>query len=270
MANPKREQDAAIEQLLAQAARQIADEQAEKIRQRYQDAPEVEFSPAFNRKMEQLIAAQKKHCCLIRWNKVAKRAAMILVVFATALAATLSVKGVRARLYDYFVSRKDAYTEVRISAANGMVAEISQGDYHYEPDYLPAGFRVTGKSEEFDFFYSVEYSDEKAYAAYEEQFNKLIEKYGSQQAIPEEEQITYQGPWILFEEQRSIAGSVVFDTENASYKELEISGSPAYLTIKNGKTMLIWDNGDRSFYLYGNLTESEAVRMANSLVRVEE
>ena len=58
--------------------------------------------------------------------------------------------------------------------------------------------------------------------------------------------------------------------EDAEYKELEISGSPAYLTVKNGKTMLIWDNGERSFYLYGSITEEEAIRMANSLVKVPE
>ena len=264
------EKDAAFEQMLAKAAQQVADEEAQQLLLRYQDAPEVEFSAQFTEKMDRLIATQKKGHKLIRWNKVAKRAAMVMIVLTTALAATLSVKGVRARLYEYCVSRGDEYTEVRITAAEGVEDKISDGAYHYEPDYLPDGYRMTGKKEEYDFFYSIEYSDEEEYEEYEEQVEALIEQYGSLEAIPEDEQITYEGRWILFEEQRSVAGSVIFDTEDAEYKELEISGSPAYLTVKNGKTMLIWDNGERSFYLYGSITEEEAIRMANSLVKVPE
>ena len=78
----------------------------------------------------------------------------------------------------------------------------------------------------------------------------------------------YEGPFILYEEQRSIEGTVIFDTENAQYKELEIDGSPAYLSCKGGKTLLLWDNGDRSFSLYGTITEAQALQMAESLTRV--
>ena len=268
MRKQETENEISFEQMLTKAAQQVAAEEAQRLRDEYGDAPEVEFSPAFTEKMEKLIADQQKHHRLIRWNKTAKRAAMVMIVLATALTAALSVKGVRARLYDYFVSRGDEYTEVRITAANGLEEEISEGDYHYEPDYLPDGYVMTGSNEEYDFFYSIEYRDEEENEEYEQQLAALIEQYGSQEAIPEEEQISYEGRWILFEEQRSVAGSVIFDTENADYKELEINGSPAYLTTKNERTMLIWDNGERSFYLYGDLTAREAVKMANSLVQV--
>ena len=63
---------------------------------------------------------------------------------------------------------------------------------------------------------------------------------------------------------------MIFDTEDAVYKELELDGSPAYLALKNGRATLIWDNGDRAFMLFGQLSEEEILRVARSVARVEE
>ena len=70
----------------------------------------------------------------------------------------------------------------------------------------------------------------------------------------------------MYMEMRSVEGTTQFDTEGAVYKELTINGSPAYMSIKNGQVLLLWDNGDRSFQLFGPISEEDAVQMANSLV----
>ncbi len=272
MHRPQNDGAADFEALLARAASQIAVEQADEVRQKYENAPEVGYSQAFLSSIEEMGRDAKRKKRLIFWNRVAKRAAMILIVVVTALTAALSVKGVRAQLYEYFVTHNDEYTQVQVAAADeGFRGRmVSEGDYHYEPSFVPARYILREKKEEYDFFYHLEYVDKTAYAEFEQRQKALIEKWGSEDAIPEQERIYYDGPFLLFEEQRSIEGSVIFDTEDAVYKELELDGSPAYLALKNGRATLIWDNGDRAFMLFGQLSEEEILRVARSVARVEE
>ena len=85
----------------------------------------------------------------------------------------------------------------RITAANEEEAGgISQGDYHYEPEYLPEGYAVNEVSEEYDFFYHIEYVDPQAYAAYEQALAKQAEQYGGEGEIPQGERVMYEGPFI--------------------------------------------------------------------------
>ena len=258
-----------FEGLLARAAQQIAAEEGERVYAQYSAAPEAECSPDFRQKMERLMREEKKHRWKVVLGRTARQAAMLLVVCAAALTAALSAKGVRAQLYEYLVTRGDDYTKVQITAANEQErGSISQGDYHYEPGYLPDGYVLKEASEEYDFFYHMEYVQPQAYAEYEQALADQIAEYGSEDEIPQEERVQYDGPFILYDEQRSVEGAIFFDTEDAVYKELEIDGSPAYLSSKNGTTLLLWDNGDRSFSLYGTITEEEALRMAQNLTRV--
>ena len=269
MSRPKNNLPDPFEEMLTRAAKQVADEEGRRVYERYSNAPEVDFSPAFRERMQRLMQQEKKHRWKVVWGRVARQVAMLLVVCAASLTAVLSAKGVRAQLYEYLVTRGEDYTQVKITAANEEEAGgISQGDYHYEPEYLPEGYAVNEVSEEYDFFYHIEYVDPQAYAAYEQALAKQAEQYGGEGEIPQGKRVTYEGPFILYEEQRSIEGTVIFDTENAQYKELEIDGSPAYLSCKGGKTLLLWDNGDRSFSLYGTITEAQALQMAESLTRV--
>ena len=50
------ENEISFERMLTKAAQQVAAEEAQRLRDEYGDAPEVEFSPAFTEKMEKLIA----------------------------------------------------------------------------------------------------------------------------------------------------------------------------------------------------------------------
>ena len=272
MHRPQNNSTADFEALLARAAGQIAAEQAAEVRKKYEAAPGPEYSQAFLASIEEIGRDAERQKRLLFWNRVAKRAAMILIVVITALTAALSVKGVRAQLYEYFVTHNDEYTQVQVTAADEKVRGrmISEGDYHYEPSFVPRGFVLRERKEEYDFFYHLEYVDEKAYAEFEQRRQALIEKWGTEDAIPEEERIYYNGPFLMFEEQRSVEGVVAFDTEDAVYKELELDGSPAYLTLKNGRATLIWDNGDRAFMLFGHLTEEEILKTARSVARVED
>ena len=214
---------------------------------------------------------EKKHRWKVVFGRVARQAAMLLVVCAAALTAALSAKGVRAQLYEYLVTRGDEYTRVQVTAVDEQDAgSISQGNYHYAPGYLPDGYVLQEEEEEYDFFYHIEYVQPQAYAEYEQALADQIAQYGSEEEIPQELRVQYEGPFIHYDEQRSIEGAFFFDTEDAVYKELEIDGSPAYLSCKNGKTLLLWDNGDRSFSLYGTITEEEALQMAQNLTRVAE
>lgn len=282
MTLPKRpsDDDPELEQLLARAAQQLAAEEGDRVRQQYQDAPEVSYSPEFLRGMEEIRRSRRRRGGLLAWNRTARRAAMITVVVISLLAATLSVKGVRSQLYSYFVTHHQEYSELRVTAASdsdsgdtegfGAAAAAapdtySGGSYHYVPTYVPAGYVLRTTDDGDDFFYTLEYVDEKAYADYEQRRSALIARWGSEDAIPEGERITYDGPMLLYTETRTVEGTTLFDTENAIYKELTINGSPAYLSMKNGHALLLWDNGDRSFNLVGQVSEAEILRMAESL-----
>lgn len=257
-----------LEDLLSAAAQQLAQQQAEEAKDAYEDSPEPAYSARFTQRIEAIARKTKKYGKLVVWSKAAKRTMATAAAVLVVLTAALSVDGVRTQLYNYFISHHQEYTELRVAACDEAAAgkSFSTGNYHYVPDYLPAGYVLQDTQDEGDYFYVLQYVDQDAYAAYQKQLDALVEKWGSQDNIPEEEQLRYSGPQIMYMEMRSVEGTTQFDTEGAVYKELTINGSPAYMSIKNGQVLLLWDNGDRSFQLFGPISEEDAVQMANSLV----
>ncbi|MDK2813105.1 MAG: hypothetical protein PWQ08_360 [Clostridiales bacterium] len=268
LAKPNKDENQELEELLSMVAQQLAQEQADAARSAYEDLPEPAYSPRFIEQIKRIARKTKKHGKLIVWSKAAKRTMATAAAVVVVLTATLSVEGVRTQLYNYFISHHQEYTELRVAACDEAAAgkSFSSGDYHYVPSYLPAGYVAEETRDEGSFFYILKYVDQKAYDAYQKQLDTLVEQWGSQENIPEDKQVHYTGPQIMYVEMRSVEGTTQFDTEDAVYKELTINGSPAYMSIKNGQVLLLWDNGDRSFQLFGPISEEDAVNMANSLV----
>ena len=267
LAKPNKEEDQELEELLPAVAQQLAQEQADAARTVYEDSPEPTYSARFIEQIKTIARKTKKYGKLVVWSKAAKRTMATAAAVVVVLTAALSVEGVRTQLYNYFISHHQEYTELRVSACDEAAAgkSFSTGAYHYVPSYVPAGYVLQETQDEGSFFYVLQYVDQDAYNAYQKQLDALVEQWGSQEDIPEDKQIRYTGPQIMYVEMRSVEGTTQFDTENAVYKELTINGSPAYMSIKNGQVLLLWDNGDRSFQLFGPISEEDAVNMADSL-----
>lgn len=260
------------EELLARAAARVADEEAQALRERYAGAPEVTFSPAFLARMETLKRETARRRARVRLNRFAKRAAVFVVVLGAAVAAALSVEGVRARIYRYFVTPGEEFTHLQVTALReedrGRMA--ASGPYHYEPTRLPDGFIEQEREDDGVMFLFIRYADRLAYEEFLQRQEALEAQWGGAEKIPQEKQIYYDGPYILFVQQDSIEGGISFRTGEDGVKELTIDGSPAYLTTQDGYTLLIWDNGDRAFQLMGDIGEEEALQIAKSLACVQD
>ena len=93
MSRPKNNLPDPFEEMLTRAAQQVADEEGRRVYDRYSNAPEVDFSPAFRERMQRADAAGEKapvEGCL---GTCCTAGAMLLVVCAASLTAVLSAKG---------------------------------------------------------------------------------------------------------------------------------------------------------------------------------
>ena len=116
----------------------ISDEELEQI-------PEPEFSKKFEKKMNKLVAKQKKaYYPLI--STTARRVACIFVVITVFAVTTLSVDAVREQFTHFFVNIFNDHSEIKVNT-DAMISDITKIDIESIEANIPEGFELVESSD---------------------------------------------------------------------------------------------------------------------------
>ena len=116
----------------------ITDEELEQI-------PEPEFSKKFEKKMNKLVAKQKKaYYPLI--STTARRVACIFVVITVFAVTTLSVDAVREQFTHFFVNIFNDHSEIKVNT-DAMISDITKIDIESIEANIPEGFELVESSD---------------------------------------------------------------------------------------------------------------------------
>jgi len=173
---------------------------------------------------------QKRHSNRM---KRMKRVAIILVLFISGMALTMTfVEAFRVKVLNLVEETHERYTDFSVDEIDNSMA-IENLDVANAPKWIPEGFYIEDTSiigEKIHIFYS----------------DELKEKH-----------ISYA--------QTSHNAEIQLDTENATRKEIKLHGMDALLYEKENRSVLFWYDAEKIYYIIGNLSGEEIVKMGESI-----
>jgi hypothetical protein len=163
----------------------------------------------------------------------AKAAVVAIVLLASLSIVTLSVKSVRAKIFEFFTNIYEQFTDVNPNNDYKTAMANIKWDSFYYPTYIPEGFRFNSY-EMFGFIKMISFKKD----------NILIQLH-----------------------QTSNMNSIRLDTEDAAVTKVIINGFDGLLIVKEGRSIIFWNNGVTYFYIVGIMSENDAIKMAKSLIK---
>jgi hypothetical protein len=242
----KKEYNALILQMaLADDLEEECEQLEEELAKR--SAGEIAEADAFFQRTEQRTRAlinqeirklKLRRLCTQSLPKVGRAAAiLVLVVFVGLTTAVATVRPVRVKVLQLLVSMDDPrFAELSLVAKEGAEADVPpewKGSFY--PVFIPEGFRVD-RIESLTAEHHVWYENEVG-----ERFN-IVE-----------------------------AGVDTFssiDTERAKVSTIAVNGTFGVLSSKPGSVIIAWAFQDKYFIISGNLDETTAMQVAESIVRI--
>lgn len=173
-----------------------------------------------------------------RIPRIARAAAIVIALITIGMTtAVATMQSVRIMVLELLIGMEPQYSEVELRETlfvPVVVPEEWEGMYY--PTYIPDGYSVI----------KVISSNSHSVASY----------------------TTAEGANFSFMECRENT-SINYDTEDAEIEERRIHGMPAKLSVKNGTINLTWANDDSYFVLNYNGGKDEAMKIADSVSRIE-
>lgn len=170
-------------------------------------------------------------------NKIKKinmsRAAIYFLIFLGVFSfTTLSVEGIRVKLFEYFIEVQEEFTRIyRTDEQSTLTDPELDLEHYYYPTMAPKGYIYKSHSAEGDII-SMYYSNGK------DEINFL--------------QFETAGDWQL-------------DTEDAEVTEVSINDDKGLLIVKGERSMLFWHNDRSEFLIRGYISGNEILKIAESL-----
>lgn len=212
-----------------------ADELLEQMWQEYVDSfdleniPEHEFSPEFEKKMEQMIRRQRRMENRLPILKMARKVAVILVICCMiAFSGLMTVEAFRDRVIHFFTQVFSTHTEIEISTEGYEDAELVP----LELGYLPEGMEEVDRQEN----------------------ENLIRS-------------TYQNEIYFLDIEQSVVtdGILILDTEGASSQICSIEAKTVTVIEKDNCFQAVWNDSDNSLLLYSNLPWEEVEKIIENI-----
>ena len=187
----------------------------------------IRFSPSFERRMQKMIAGQKRKSRgrILFQNGIGRRAACVLLAF---LALPLGVFGVKAAADPSF--RFTVYET--FSTLVFPSAQTHESEYR-EPAFLPEGFEQTRQVHSPAGFYTVYRNASGDYFS--------IEQSTLDNAVHN------------------------LDTENAQTEEVSVGGYGGIFIQKDSGNILVWNDTRNTFLMTGNLSQGDMMKIAGSM-----
>ncbi|MDF2686514.1 MAG: hypothetical protein K0S55_1696, partial [Clostridia bacterium] len=173
--------------------------------------------------------------------KCTKRAAVFILLFSVILGTTMiSSEGFRQNVLNIFLGVHDEYTEINFNnkSSTDIMKYITWEDA-YLPTYIPDCYTIsTVKDMPLAKYFMFEN---------EEKNNILFNQF-------------------------HINTNTLLDTENADYIDEPLINSlyKGFLVVKDGYSHLVWSDGNYVFDLSGCIDYKELLKMADSVVKIDE
>lgn len=189
------------------------------------------FSWRFKRNMKTLLKYERRTPVMRRFVRQMKTATAILLIALSMIFGTImSVEAYRVRFFEFVTEIREELTSIVIRSGENADYDALTAIY---PSYIPEGYSVLEQTSD-KYENTIIYSNSKG-----------LELYYSQR-------MTTQGELIL-------------DSEGAKTKLITIGPQEAYLISNKGTLQLFWHYDDSILSLIGNISETEIIKMAESI-----
>lgn len=225
--NRKELYDKAFDDLLYYAAPIAAKQMMDEMEMPQQD---YEFSEEHNAKMRKLFRKERNKLMLKKISKYSKRVAVFfLVTVIVAGISIFSVEAWRIKVFNFIIDMQKTHSEINFDEDNTKGDTYSSDEISF--DYIPSGFKLESST----------MRQEKIY-------------------------LLFKNEELYFEfKLRKVNVSIGIDTENADVKKLTINGNKAIYSTNNNVNILVWNSGDYSYSLSGNIEEKELINIAEKI-----
>lgn len=242
--NNNKPMDNAIDALIRSASSDIVTEMFDKIDASINDE-DIHFSKNHITAMNKILYSQTvADDNRIRHFRLNKRLIFVAIITMTiVLIAALSVGADRLKFLDYFMNVSDISTDFSKSSESEKgiyyvdenIKESSEktteSKYSIKLNYIPDGFILTDSSES------------RSISTYRYSCN---DKY--------------------FDVDKSIVPDTMsIDTEDAETEYIDINGNEAFMSIKPNQIILIWENNDILYGVYGNIDKETIIKIAKNM-----
>lgn len=192
---------------------------------------DIEFSDEHEAKMKRLFKKKRNERLKSRALIYGKRAACIcLVALIVAGTSVFSVEAWRARFLNFFFDEDAPNSEYNFNELGGTY----YSDDYISLEYIPWGFEVA-KSNETENIIQLLFKNEELY---------------------------------LMVSVSSTGGQGSIDTEDATVSRIGIDNCEAILVEKDDVNQILWQNGDHEFYIAGNISSNEIIKIAKNLKKI--
>lgn len=195
------------------------------------DTTEHIFSDTFEKKMKKLIKEQRRQAGRARRKHMVHRIGGMAagIVLISGILVT-NVDALRVPLSDFFLDVKDKYTDIVLSRQ--IHYDISDKLQKYMPEYMPEGFVITNVVEQTD------------------EVSVTCENDG--------------GAFYVLDFWMTVQDAST-DTEDALSEKLILQGAPAMVVQKGDRTYITWMPNEHQYYLAGQITKEEGIRILESV-----
>ncbi len=235
----------AIDALIRSASSDIVTEMFDRIDESINDE-DIHFSESHIKAMNRILYSQTFDSDDIKPKhfRLNKRFILVAIIAMTiVITAALSVGADRLKFLDYFMNISDISTDFTKSpdSEKGVYyvdesirensKKATESKYSIKLNYIPDGFTLTDSSESKS-IYDVTYYN----------INKYF--YVSKSIVPD---------------------TMSIDTENAETEYVDINGIKAFMSIKPNQIILIWENNDILYGVYGNIDKKTIIKIAENM-----
>jgi len=192
-----------------------------------------EYKPSaeLDRRIKKLIEQNRRRSGVKHFLRGAGKVAACIAIIFTALSVTLlSVRATRSAILNAIVEWTEKYAKIEF--------KNTSADQSYRPETLPGGFDLTQTKEAG---------------------NTVMLTYMNETGIQ-----------ILLKQRPAEMGTSLFDNENMDYKEIDISGNPAYLfeaKSEDDNSVLIWQSDGMVFELTSEIDSTELIFIGGNLIK---
>ena len=193
-------------------------------------------SAEFEARMQKMIRRQKCGYYVLFGTMARRVATVVIALFLGATIVTFSVEALRQPVVRFFTQVFETFTRVVFV---DDTSEPLQEDVEMEkkaPSYIPDGY-VVESEEEIGTIYRTIYVNTKT------------------------------GEQIFIRQQLIDTYSSIVDTENVDYQDIMVAHTNGIVYQNKGTTTIVFIDGNCSFFVYGNATQTELLKVAESIIK---
>lgn len=200
-----------------------------------QDAliPEHKFSRRFQKKIQKLLAEQRRSPQMSALVRAAKRAAVVVImIFGITFSSLMTVQAYREKVIQIITEIFEDLTSFRFFSDNSPSDEFSPVSF----GYLPAGLKETEREQTMSGFY-IHFEDDKGMILDITQTHVTADTQSS----------------------------LILDTEDAEVENFILQGEEAISTSKEGRQTITFTKDNYIFVIYSNLPMDEVRNVAEQM-----